>query len=139
MKWYNIFSKKTIILSSKFTNYHPLFGTEIAPRLANHLSELTFSVWEEGFELVMLFSEEEIVSTSIWFWIVGVSSSFAFPSPTGMARFAGVRYDCIVRFRNWTRRSSIFWMIQYSTENFRTKLHSHQITTVELPINCSNT
>ena len=130
--------KKTNILWSRLTSYHPFFWTEIAPRLANHLSELTFSVWEEGFELVMLFSKEEIVSTPIGFWIVGISPSFAFPS-TARMRFACVWYDCVVRLRNWTRRAFIYWMIQHSSQNLWTYLHSHHITTVEFPINCSNT
>lgn len=125
-----------------FANYHPLFRTEVAPRLADHLSELPFSVWEEGFELVMLLGKEEIVATPIRFRIIGVSPSLAFPFPTGMSRFPGVWHERIATLRNRSRnlggRAFIFWMVKYSTKNLRPQLHSHQITAIEFRINCSD-
>lgn len=135
-------SKKIkIIIQFFFRFYLPLFRTEIGPRLANHFCELTFSIRVEWFELIMLFSKEEIVTTSVRFWVAGISPSFASP-PSTIATFAigSVWYDStnIIRLAKWSGRARIVWMIKHPTESLWTQLHRHQITTVKFPIYSSN-
>lgn len=51
----------------------------------------------------MLLGKEEVIATTIGLWIVGVSPSFTFPSPTtttGMVRFVCVWYNGSVGFGN---------------------------------------
>lgn len=67
--------------------YQSLLCTEIAPRLTNNFCELSFSIWVERFELIVLFSKEKVVTTSIGFWVAGVPCSSASSPPTRAASF----------------------------------------------------
>lgn len=127
-------NKKNEILNS--STHHLLLLSEFAPRFTNHFTEFSLSMRVEQFELGVLLCKEEVVSTPIGLWMIGIAISLPSP-PSSLGLRSNIRNNGIV----WScqRGGSIFKnMVEHSLECLKTHGYRYKVSVVKFAINDSH-